>query len=180
MGRQESLYKKAAGGDWTVPCWDYAGGHPDLECDKVSRNGHTRFIHVSCLVLLPHGRHKRESLGKTGLRCIQVLCSYFAASGSSMIIFKQVLKVTVRHPDASTRSCCLVAQSCLTLCNPMDCSPPGSSVHGMLQARMLAWAAISFSRGSSWPRDPTRASCTAGRLFTIWTTREAPKVTSKS
>ena len=54
----------------------------------------------------------------------------------------------------SNNMCMIVAQSCLTLCNPMDCSPPGSSVHGILQARILEWAAISFSRGSSWPRDP--------------------------
>ena len=47
----------------------------------------------------------------------------------------------------------LVAQSCLTLCDPVDCSPPGSSVHGILQARILGWVAISFSRGSSQPRD---------------------------
>ena len=47
----------------------------------------------------------------------------------------------------------LVTQLCLTLCNPMDCSPPGSSVHGILQARILEWVAISFSRGSSRPRD---------------------------
>ena len=47
----------------------------------------------------------------------------------------------------------LVAQLCLTLSNPMDSSPPGSSVHGILQARILEWAAISFSRGSSQPRD---------------------------
>ena len=43
----------------------------------------------------------------------------------------------------------LVTQSCLTLCDPVDCNPPGSSVHGILQARVLEWAAISFSRGSS-------------------------------
>ena len=49
----------------------------------------------------------------------------------------------------------LVAQSCPTLCDPMDCSPPGSSVHGILQARILEWVAISFSRGSSQPRDKT-------------------------
>ena len=59
----------------------------------------------------------------------------------------------------------LVTQSCLTLCNPMDCSPPGSSVHGILQARILEWVAMSFSRGSSWPRDQTQVSCTAGRFF---------------
>ena len=46
----------------------------------------------------------------------------------------------------------MCAQSCLTLCNPMNCSPPGSSVHGILQARILEWVAISFSRGSSQPR----------------------------
>ena len=46
----------------------------------------------------------------------------------------------------------LVTQMCLTLCNPMDCSPPGSSVHGILQARILEWVAISFSMGSSSPR----------------------------
>ena len=66
----------------------------------------------------------------------------------------------------------LVTQSCLTLCDPMDCSPPGSFVHGILQARMLKWVAISFSRGSSWPRGWTQVSCIAGRLFTDWATRE--------
>ena len=49
----------------------------------------------------------------------------------------------------------------------MDCSPPGSSVLGIFQARILEWAAISFSRGSSWPRDQTQVSCIAGRFFTI-------------
>ena len=49
--------------------------------------------------------------------------------------------------------CCLVAQLCPTLCNPMDCSPPGSSIHSILQARILEWVAISFFWGSSWPRD---------------------------
>ena len=58
-----------------------------------------------------------------------------------------------------------VAQSCLTLCDAVDCTPPGSSVHGILQARILEWVAISFSRGSSQPRDRTRVSCIAGRRF---------------
>ena len=49
-----------------------------------------------------------------------------------------------------------VAQSCPTLCDPVDCSPPGFSVHGILQARILEWIAISFSRGSSWPRNRTQ------------------------
>ena len=58
------------------------------------------------------------------------------------------------------------------LCDPMDGNPPGSSIHGILQARILEWVAIPFSRGSSWPRDQTRVSCIAGRFFTVWTTRE--------
>ena len=54
---------------------------------------------------------------------------------------------------------CLVTQSCLTLCNPMDCRSPDSSVHGISEARILAWVAISFSRGSSRPRDQNCVSC---------------------
>ena len=67
----------------------------------------------------------------------------------------------------------LVAQSCLTLCNPTDCSPPGSSVHGILQASILEWPDIPFSRGSSQPRDWTLVSYIAGRFFTIWATGES-------
>ena len=55
----------------------------------------------------------------------------------------------------------------------MDCSPPGSSVHGILQAKILEGVAISFSGGSSWSRDRTRVSCIAGRFFTNWATGEA-------
>ena len=65
-----------------------------------------------------------------------------------------------------------IAQSWLTLCDPMDCGLPGSSVHGILQARMLEWVDISFSI-SFWPRDWTQDSYIAGRFFTIWATREA-------
>ena len=66
-----------------------------------------------------------------------------------------------------------IVQSCPTLCDPMDCSLPGSSVHGILQARVLEWVAISFSRGSSRPRDQTPVSRIPGRRFNRWATREA-------
>ena len=95
----------------------------------------------------------------------------------------------------------LVVRSCPTLCDPMDCSPPGSLVHGILQARILKWGAIPFysppgslvhgilqarilewgaipfSRGSSRPRNQTWASCIAGGFFIIWATGEAPDKT---
>ena len=68
----------------------------------------------------------------------------------------------------------LAAQSCLALCNPMDCNPPGSSVHGIFQARIVEWLAIPFSRGFSRPRDWTQVSCIACVFFTVWATMEPP------
>ena len=68
--------------------------------------------------------------------------------------------------------CVLVTQLSPTLWNSMDCSQPGSSVHGVLLARIFEWVAMPFSRGSSWPRDPTRVSCVAAGCFTFWATRE--------
>ena len=64
--------------------------------------------------------------------------------------------------------------SCLTLCDSMNCSLPGSSVQGILQGRKLEWVAIPFSRGSSWPRDWTCVSWIAGRFFTILAIRDGP------
>ena len=61
-----------------------------------------------------------------------------------------------------------VIQSCPTLCDPVDCSPPSSSVHGTFQAGILEWVAISFSRGSSQLRDWTWVSCITGGCFTLW------------
>ena len=70
----------------------------------------------------------------------------------------------------------LVTQSWPTLCEPMNCSLPGSSVHGILQARTLEWVAIPFSRWSSQPKDQTRVSCIIGRFFYIWAIREAQTI----
>ena len=66
-----------------------------------------------------------------------------------------------------------VAQSCPTLLDPTDCSPPGSSTRGIFQARVLEWVAISFSRGSSLPRDRTHISCTGRRILYHSVSREA-------
>ena len=72
---------------------------------------------------------------------------------------------------------CFLTQSCPALCDPVDCSPPGSSVHGIFPARLLQWVAISSSRGSSQPRDGTLisyVSCIGGKFFTTSVMWEAP------
>ena len=80
----------------------------------------------------------------------------------------------LRFPLISLPLYCFVTQSCLTLCDPMDCSLLGSSVYGILQARILEWFAISFSRGSFQPRDWTHISCTGRWILYHWAMREAP------
>ena len=75
---------------------------------------------------------------------------------------------------------CSVAESYLILCDPTECSPPGSSVHGISQVRIPEWVAISFSRGPSQPRNRTQVSCVAGRFFTVQATRETQKVSQKT
>ena len=74
-------------------------------------------------------------------------------AGTDCLVCTALLKLFLRH------CCCLVTQSCSTLCDPVDCSLPGFSVHGISQTRILEWVAISFSRESSWPRSQTHISC---------------------
>ena len=69
---------------------------------------------------------------------------------------------------------CMCVQSCLTLCNPIDCSLPGSFVHGILQARTAEWVAISSSRGSFWHRDGICISCIGRQILYHWANWEAP------
>ena len=91
------------------------------------------------------------------------------------VLFHYILKTMQRLFITTVNTCeseSEVAQSCPTFCDPMDCSLPGSSVHGIFQAIALEWIAISFSRGSSQPRDWTQVSCIVDRHFTIWATRE--------
>ena len=67
---------------------------------------------------------------------------------------------------------CLLFNCCLTLCDPVDCSLPGSSIHGISQARILEQVAISFSRGSSWSRDWTCICCSGRQILCCWATQE--------
>ena len=88
-------------------------------------------------------------------------------------ILLSIYGVSVQRVVSSSKMKVLVSQSCLTLCGPMDCSPPGFSILGILQGRILESVAIPFSKGSSWPRNQTPVPCIAGRFFTVWATREA-------
>ena len=81
--------------------------------------------------------------------------------------FPGLSRVLHLHPASRMITCVLVTPLCLTHCDPMDCCLPGSSVHGILQARIPAWVAISFSRGSFQPRDRTLVSCIASRFFIL-------------
>ena len=92
--------------------------------------------------------------------------------------FHGIAKNQTQHRDWTTISWkkVLVTQLCLILCNPMDCSLPGSSAHGIFQARILKWVAIPFSRGSSQARDWTQISCTADRFFAIQAITEATSI----
>ena len=83
---------------------------------------------------------------------------------SSMKPIPRVKKLGDRSPKECV--CMLSCSACLTLCNSMDCSPPGFSVHGIIQEGILEWVAIFSSRGSSLARDRTHISCTAGGFFT--------------
>ena len=108
------------------------------------------------------------------LKCCAQYFSQFGKLCSGHRTGKDVLIPIPKKGNAKEYSNVLVAQLCLILCNPMDCSPPGSSVHKIFQTRILEWIIILFSREFSWPRDQTLV-CIAGTSFTIWATREAPK-----
>ena len=97
------------------------------------------------------------------LAVCQVLCEFLCVG------------LFIYHPNNSASES-EVAQLCPTLCNHMDCSLPGSFIHGIFQARILEWIAISFSRGPSQPWDQTPVSHIEGRCFTVWATREAQQL----
>ena len=107
--------------------------------------------------------------------CIWQVCSFsFLWEGNRL----QILMIPDRHTLPTILLCWLgevevKSLSRVRLCDPMDCNLLGFSIHGILQARILEWIAVSFSKGSSQPRDQTRVSCIGGRLFNLWATREA-------
>ena len=102
----------------------------------------------------------------------QYPCSFWPQHAYiSTRILKIYCKCYIKEPLVISEKLKLkVAQLCLILCDPTVCSLQGSSVHGIFQARIWEWVAISFSRGSSWPRNRTWVSRIAGRCFTLWAT----------
>ena len=113
------------------------------------------------------GKRSQESEIQCSLSSLFILMTTWWPELCSLSSRLSITAKTVQY-----LKCVLLAQSCPMLCDPLDCSPPGSSVHEIFQARILEWVAISFSRGSSLPRD-RKVSCTAGRFFTDRATREA-------
>ena len=130
------------------------------------------------MLLYPsHSTFMKRSLAIFLLIILSLSMSIFflESSNSLCLLHRFTLHISFLTLRAHTYlSVC--ALSCSVMSNslqPMDCSLPGSSVHGILQARILEWVAIHFSRGSSWLKDLTWVSCIAGGSFTIWATREA-------
>ena len=166
--------------------------HSTVQCSAVHA------VSVMSESLWPHGLeptrflHPWNSPGKNrGVGCHFLLQGIFLTQGLSLHLFHLLHCQTGSLPvaiweatDLGTKwfiCCCMmmmiwmifVPQSCPTLFDPMDWSPPYSSVHGIFQARILKRATFHFSRGYSQPRDQTLISYIAGRFFTIWATREA-------
>ena len=118
-----------------------------------------------------------DSPGNTGVGCHNFLPGDLLNTGIKPILLCllhwQAGSLPLEPPGKHFQPLCTVvpaAQSCPTLCDPTDYRPTGSSVHGILQARILEWVTISFSTGSPQPRDQTQGFCIAGRFFIIWAT----------
>ena len=118
---------------------------------------------VSQFLSLPNSSINRSSVYSSAFLSLQ-----------DQIFLNPPLSACIQWTDVSSSilCCCLVAQSCPTLCDPMDCSLPGSSVQGISQANILEWVTISFSRGSSGPRDRTQVSCMGRQILYHWATWE--------
>ena len=118
--------------------------------------GHERILSVTEVFLITHIADSIFSLN-------------FIVSTKSWFLVKGKPRAIVQPSFC----CCLIAKSLQLFCDPMDCRPQESSDNGISQARILEWIAISFSRGSSWPRDQALVSCTGRQVLYHWATREA-------
>ena len=144
-----------------------------------------------CSSLRPHPTphcNWEHACVQAALRCIcthpQKPCQRAVTLGSQVHVSKETNSQVQNPGTARSRECPVgepvseVAQLCLTLCYPVDCSPPGSSLHGIFQARVLEWGAISFSRGSSRPRDQTQVSCIVRKTLYLLSHQGSPSTGS--
>ena len=141
---------------WRIP-WTEEPGR--LQFTELHRVGHDWSDLAHCFSR-PRETHQAPALKNCSSTPEDLMKSFITVVqrwGLTRLVNEWGLKVKVKV---------LVTWSCPTLCDPMDCSLPGSSVHGILQARILEWVAMPFSRGSSQPRDPIWVSHTARRFFT--------------
>ena len=124
--------------------------------------------------LLNRDRNTSCAHGLLGIRKFGVcLAQHLAQGRGSVRTHISGSKPKMKNSSLYKDCCCLVTKSCPTLCNPMDCDPPGSSVHGISHLRILGWVATFFSRGSSRLRDQTHTPALAGEFFTHCAPREA-------
>ena len=125
------------------------------------------------LVTICHHRKLLQYYWLYSPYCTFHLPDIYFLPGSFYLLISLSLAYFIHFPTFSLLKVkVLVAQLCLTLCDPMNCSLLGSSVYGILQARILEWVGVPFSRGSSQTGEWTQVSHTADRFFTIWATRE--------
>ena len=147
--------------------------HKYLRTNPLKCNSKRRYCST------PHSQWEDRSLTSINThqqRCLITMAYLPNTSTTFLLARPQHIKTFLPFVSAEVSSISLlylkkekseVAQSCPTVCNPVDCSLPGFSIHGILQARILEWGAISFSRGSFQPKDRTWVSCIAGRRFTL-------------
>ena len=188
MGSQRVGHDWATELNWTELMLMYYAFTPDSVLKSVPPNGsepldkpvcYTQYIvplnyvnEIICMVICLSTRFKSIILWPRMTLLVPRLSqntSYGWGAWCHSLSFKTFLSFISRLLVAIWSE---VAQLCLTLCDPMDCSLPRSSVHGIFQAGVLQWVAISFSRASSRPRDWTRVSHIISRCFTVWATRE--------
>ena len=139
-------------------------------CSRIRRGNKAScwagiWILINCMALI-RAYHLRTIVPHLRNGTLYQWITFFSQSNTLFIIIRVCVCVCVCMHS--------VTQPSPTLCIPMNCSPPGSSVHGILQARILEWVAIFYSRGSFQPRDKTRVSCIGIRILHHWTTWEAP------
>ena len=163
LKEEQTLSVSKLGLNWTRSDWDWQGWrlHDHLQYWGTKTVGLARIalLRLNFLEHLVYTRNKTQGRNKPSCSCC--------------VVGMEGIHRKAQRLSGSIHLV-IVTQSCPTLCDPTDCSLPGSSVHGILQARILEWIAIPFSRRTSQPRDWTLVSCLTGRFFTIWATGKLP------